>query len=155
MRPEQPLRVLLIEDNVETADSLRLLLEFVGHEVAVAHTGPAGVEAATQWAPDAVVCDIGLPGLDGWGVARALRGQPATRAARLIAISGYDSQADRERSLQAGFDHHLAKPADPEELFRLLAPQGKLDCAGEDAPAGRGQRGDTGGDGRPPPTGGV
>jgi CheY-like chemotaxis protein len=123
MPPDQHFRVLLIEDHPDTADSLRLLLECAGHEVAVAHTGPAGVEAATGWAPDAVLCDIGLPGFDGWAVARLLRSHPVTAAARLIAISGYSTEGDRQRSHEAGFDHHLAKPADPHEILRLLAPR--------------------------------
>jgi CheY-like chemotaxis protein len=120
--PEQPVRVLVIEDNPDTAETLRFLLEHKGHEVAVAHTGPAGVLTATLWAPDAVVCDLRLPDLDGWGVAQALRGHPVTRSSRLIAFSGHNTEADRERSRQAGFDQHLAKAADPEELLRLLAP---------------------------------
>jgi PAS domain S-box-containing protein len=117
----RPRRVLVVEDNRDAADSLRLLLGLLGHEVRVAYTGPEGVEAAREWRPDTVVCDIGLPGLDGYGVARELRRGPATARARLLALTGYGHEDDRRRALEAGFDHHLVKPADPEELQRLLA----------------------------------
>jgi two-component system CheB/CheR fusion protein len=115
-------RVLVVEDNRDAADSLRMLLEVLGHEVAVAYTGPEGVEKASRWRPDVIVCDIGLPGLDGWGVARQLRRNPQTARVRLLALTGYGSEEDRVRSRLAGFDHHLVKPADPQELLRLLAP---------------------------------
>jgi signal transduction histidine kinase len=116
------LRVLIIEDNQPAADSLRVLLELLGHEVRVASTGPEGLAVARSWLPEVVLCDIGLPGgLDGYAVAAALRRDPATAKARLIAITGYGSDQDRERARQAGFDHHLTKPAEPEVLLRLLA----------------------------------
>jgi PAS domain S-box-containing protein len=114
-------RILVVEDSKDAAEALRVLLELRGHEVRVAHTGPQGVEAAKGWRPDVVLCDIGLPGLDGCGVARALRLNPATARARLLALTGYGQEEDRRRSREAGFDHHLVKPADPEELQRLLA----------------------------------
>jgi CheY-like chemotaxis protein len=119
-RPHNKLRVLVVEDNRDAAESLRLLLELYGYEVAVAYTGPAGVETAREWRPDAVLCDIGLPGLDGYGVVRALRRDPSTAAARVIAVTGYGSDEDRERSHEAGFDAHLTKPADPAALQELL-----------------------------------
>jgi CheY-like chemotaxis protein len=114
------LRVLVIEDNRDTADMLCLLLEAGGHEVAVAYTGPEGVRAALALRPDAVLCDIGLPGLDGWGVARALRADPATADTHLIAVTSYGEDNDRQRSLDAGFDLHLVKPVDPADLLGLL-----------------------------------
>lgn len=115
------LRVLLVEDNRDAADSLRLLLSAVGgHEVEMSHTGPEGVEKAGVWRPDVVLSDIGLPGLDGFGVARALRSNPATARARLVAITGYGSDADRERAREAGFDHVLVKPADPADILQML-----------------------------------
>jgi CheY-like chemotaxis protein len=113
--------VLVVEDNRDAADSLQMLLEVFGYEVAVAYTGPTGVEAAKEMRPDAVVCDIGLPGLDGYGVARALRQDPATAKARMIAVTGYGGDDDRRRARDAGFDAHLTKPADPVEIRRLLA----------------------------------
>jgi CheY-like chemotaxis protein len=81
------IRVLVVEDNRDSADSLRLLLGLYGYEVAVAYCGHDGVQAAQQHRPDVVLCDIGLPGLDGYGVARKLRGDPATAQARLIAVT--------------------------------------------------------------------
>jgi PAS domain S-box-containing protein len=120
-RKGKPQRVLVVEDSPDAAESLRMLLELLGHKVGVAYTGPQGVQAAKDWRPDVVVCDIGLPGLDGYGVARELRRNPMTAQVRLLAVSGYGSEEDRQRSRQAGFDHHLVKPADPGELQRLLA----------------------------------
>jgi CheY-like chemotaxis protein len=114
-------RILIVEDNKDAANSLSILLEVLGHEVKVAYTGPAGVEAAREWRPDVVLCDIGLPGLDGYGVARELRLNPTTARVRLLALTGYGQEEDKRRSREAGFDYHLVKPADPEELHRLLA----------------------------------
>jgi CheY-like chemotaxis protein len=88
--------------------------------VAVAHSGPEGVEAARQFQPDVVLCDLGLPGMDGYQVARELRLHPATAHARLIAISGYGQEEDERRALEAGFDLHLTKPIGIPELQRLL-----------------------------------
>jgi CheY-like chemotaxis protein len=115
-------RVLLIEDNRDAAESLRLLLSLIGHEVAVAHAGPEGVEEARRFRPDVVVCDIGLPGgLDGYGVARALRADPAVAGAYLVALTGYGQEADRRRAREAGFDKHLVKPVEPAALTALVA----------------------------------
>jgi len=115
-------RVLIIEDQRDAADSLRTLLELLGYRVRVAYSGPDGVEAAGEWRPEIVLCDIGLPGLDGYGVARELRLNPTTARVRLLAITGYGSDEDRRRSQQAGFDLHLVKPVDPDELLRLMVP---------------------------------
>jgi CheY-like chemotaxis protein len=114
------LKVVVIEDNRDTADSLQLLLVLQGHEVRVAYTGPEGLKAASEACPDVVLSDIGLPGLDGYAVAAALRREPATAQARLIAVSGYGAEEDRRRSREAGFDFHLVKPVEPEQLLRLL-----------------------------------
>ena len=110
----------MIEDNRDSADSLRLLLECYGYEVTVPYSGDDGVRAAAQCQPDVVLCDMGLPGLDGYGVARRLRDNPATGTARLIAVTAYGQDEDRRRSHEAGFDHHLVKPVDPDALQRLL-----------------------------------
>jgi PAS domain S-box-containing protein len=115
------LRILVVEDNRDAANSLRVLLELLGHQVAVAYSGPEGVSAARQERPDVVLCDIGLPGLNGYGVARALRQDPTTAATRLIAVTGYGSDEDRRLSREAGFDLHLTKPVDPLDLQPLLA----------------------------------
>jgi signal transduction histidine kinase len=118
--PGKHTRVLIIEDHRDGAESLRTLLELLGHEVRVAYSGPEGVRAAGDWQPDVVLCDIGLPGLDGYGVARELRLNPTTARVRLLALTGYGSDEARRRSQQAGFDRHLVKPVDPDELVRLL-----------------------------------
>jgi CheY-like chemotaxis protein len=120
----QPLRILVVEDNRDAADSLRVFLELLGHEVAVAYSGLEGVSAAREGRPEVVLCDIGLPGLDGYGVARELRRDPATAGARLIAVTGYGSEEDRRRSREAGFDLHLTKPIDPLDLPPLLSRAG-------------------------------
>jgi signal transduction histidine kinase len=117
-----PLRILVIEDSRDGAESLRLLLALSGHEVRVAHTGPAGIQAAREFQPAIVLCDLGLPGgLSGYDVARSLRQDPATAQARLIAVSGYGQPEDQARARVAGFDLHLTKPVDPAELQRRLA----------------------------------
>jgi signal transduction histidine kinase/DNA-binding response OmpR family regulator len=112
-------RVLIIEDHADAAESLRMLFSFSGHDVHVVHTGPDGVSAARRLAPDVVLCDIGLPGMDGYAVARALRQDRL--ASRLIALSGYGREDDLRRSREAGFDLHLTKPVDFPELQRVLA----------------------------------
>jgi CheY-like chemotaxis protein len=116
------LRVLVIEDNVDAADSLRDYLELGGHEVLVAYTGPEGVEAAARFLPNIVVCDIGLPGMSGWEVARAIRSGASGPPPRLIAITGYGTDEDRRRSTEAGFEVHLTKPIDVSVLDSLLGP---------------------------------
>ena len=112
--------MLVIEDNRDAADSLKVLLEAVGHEAVVAYTGPEGIGAAHRVRPDVVVCDIGLPGLDGFEVARTIRRYPETAGARLIAVTGYGQDSVREQAFAAGFDSHLVKPADPAKLLGLL-----------------------------------
>ena len=113
-------KVLIVEDNADLADMLREVLLAEGHEVEIARTGSQGIAAAEAHEPDVVICDIGLPGLDGYEVARALRARASSRLSRLIALSGYGQPEDRERSLAAGFDLHLTKPVDPDTLARLL-----------------------------------
>lgn len=116
----QSLRLLIVEDNRDSADSLKKLLELSGHRVAVAYSGPAGLEAARRDKPDVVVCDLGLPGMDGYAVAAALRADPATAQVRLIAVSGHGSEADQRRCLEVGFALHLTKPIDLVELQQAL-----------------------------------
>ena len=99
---------------------LQMLLVLAGHDVHAAADGPSGVELARQKRPDIAVIDPGLPGMDGYEVARRLRKEPRPEL-RLIALSGYGQAADLERSAAAGFDHHLVKPADPDLLNGLLA----------------------------------
>ncbi|HEY6324357.1 MAG TPA: ATP-binding protein [Thermoanaerobaculia bacterium] len=114
-------RVLVVEDHLDTSETLRDLLELSGFEVRIAGSGADGVAAARQFHPDVVLCDLGLPGMNGYEVASTLRRDPATAAARLIALTGYGSEEDRRRSHEAGFDVHLTKPVDPGLLRHLLS----------------------------------
>jgi CheY-like chemotaxis protein len=118
-------RILVVEDNPDAAATLRDFLELSGHEVALASSGTDGVRAARQFHPEVVLCDLGLPGMSGFEVAAALRRDPATRSARLIAITGYGGDEDRRRSARAGFDLHLTKPVDPGQLRRVLRQAGR------------------------------
>jgi PAS domain S-box-containing protein len=119
--PRGTLRVLAVDDSEDTAEMMMALLEMDGHEVRTAHSGPAALEAAAIFQPDVVILDIGLPGLDGYQVAQRLRADPALRDVTLIAASGYGQEGDRQRSREAGFDRHLVKPLDPQELRGILA----------------------------------
>jgi CheY-like chemotaxis protein len=111
-----------VEDNRDAADSLAELLQIFGYDVQVAYTGPEGITAAQLFHPEVVLCDIGLPGVDGYEVARRLRSDDQTATVRLIAITGYGAEADRERAQAAGFDRHLVKPVDPDRLLTELTP---------------------------------
>lgn len=123
--PEPFRRCLVIEDHVDTAESLALLLRLIGHEVEVAFDAAQGLETARGFRPEVILCDIGLPGaLDGYGAARAFRADPELRSAYLIALTGYGLEEDRRKALEAGFDTHLTKPADLDALRRLLAAAG-------------------------------
>jgi PAS domain S-box-containing protein len=119
--PTQRRRILIVDDNRDSTLLLSRLLEASGHTVAQAFDGPAALEAAAAFHPDAILLDIGLPKLDGHEVARRLRRQPEMDDVLLIAISGYCQDEDRKRSRQAGFDHHMAKPLDRQTLLELLA----------------------------------
>jgi signal transduction histidine kinase len=115
-----PRRILVVEDNLDSAEAMLLLLRGVGHEVTVVSDGREAVEVARRMQPEVILLDIGLPGMDGYQLARLLRGMPETRAARLIAVSGYGQQKDRKRSQEAGFDVHLVKPVDPSKLTEAI-----------------------------------
>jgi CheY-like chemotaxis protein len=114
VRSDRPRRLLVVEDNVDARQTLRTLLETLGHEVHEAADGEAGVVAALERRPDLVFVDIGLPRLDGYEVARRLRA--AKLAARLVALTGYGRDDDVQRAREAGFDEHLLKPATLEQL---------------------------------------
>jgi len=117
-----PHRVLVVDDNVDGAQSLALLLRLDGHEVRVAHDGPSALEVAASFRPDVVLLDIGLPkGMDGYAVARALRELPGLGETVLVALTGYGQEEDRRRTAAAGFQAHLVKPASPAALRALLA----------------------------------
>jgi CheY-like chemotaxis protein len=119
--PAQGRKVLIVEDSRDAADSLALVLSMVGFEVKVAYTGPEGVWQAGKVVPDVVVCDLGLPGMTGFEVARALRSDPRTATTLLVCVSGYGQETDRLQAREAGFDVTLVKPVDPVTLVRLLA----------------------------------
>jgi signal transduction histidine kinase len=115
-----PRRILIVDDNVEAALTLAELLALDGHETHVAHDGPSAVEAARRLSPDVAILDIGLPGFDGFEVARRLRAEPELRGLLLVALSGWVQPDDRARSREAGFDHHLAKPVQLRSLELVL-----------------------------------
>jgi CheY-like chemotaxis protein len=112
-------RVLVVEDNSDVRDSLRVLLEVWGYQVQEAADGQDGVQKALQWHPQVAVVDIGLPILDGYELARRVKRDPDSHT-QLIALTAYGRPQDRHLALAAGFSHHLTKPADPNELHRLL-----------------------------------
>jgi two-component system CheB/CheR fusion protein len=114
-------RVLIIEDNLDACEMLKVALDLTGHQVRIAHDGARGLELAAEFDPDVVICDIGLPGMDGYQVARAFRAQPALRDVFLVALSGYAQPEDLQRARDAGFDRHLAKPTSVESLERVLS----------------------------------
>jgi len=119
--PNRSLRLLVVDDSDDTAEMMSELLSLDGHDVWTAHSGPAALEAAAAHQPDAIVLDIGLPGLDGYQVAQRLRQDPAMKGVTLIAASGYGQESDRRRAREAGFDYHLVKPVDPRQLQEILA----------------------------------
>jgi CheY-like chemotaxis protein len=113
-------RVLVVEDSPDARQSLRLLLELAGHEVETSEDGPSGLAKLRDFRPDVALIDLGLPGLDGYAVARAVRQWPETRAIRLVAVTGYGQAEDRRRALAAGFDLHVTKPVDASMLDEML-----------------------------------
>ena len=115
-------RVLVVDDNVDAAESLAELVEAFGHEAEVAYDGPSAIEKAHACHPSVVLCDIGLPGLSGYDVARALRTEIGDDVT-LVAVTGYAQPEDVRRAADAGFDAHVAKPPDPGKLERLLASE--------------------------------
>jgi PAS domain S-box-containing protein len=118
-------RILVVDDNVDAAESLAILLRIEGHDVRVAHDGPAALEAVEADPPDLVFLDIGMPVMNGYDVAQRLRQRPGLEHLLLVAMTGWGQEEDRRRSHEAGFDHHLVKPADPEALRHLVAhPRG-------------------------------
>jgi two-component system CheB/CheR fusion protein len=116
----EPRLILIIEDNIDGGDALAQMLELWGHQVHIARDGESGIALASDLKPDIVLCDLGLPDIDGYAVARALRADGSLHATRLIALTGYAQPDDRQRVLEAGFDAHLAKPVPLDELDELL-----------------------------------
>jgi CheY-like chemotaxis protein len=118
-------RFLVVDDNRDAADSFAMLLKLLGNEVATAHDGHSAIDAASTFKPDIVFLDIGLPGMSGYEVARRLRESASTLT--LVAVTGWGEEEDRQRSREAGFDHHLVKPVELSTLEKLIAsrsPQG-------------------------------
>ena len=121
-KPTGPsLRVLVVDDNVDTVTTLSMLVQESGHEVRTAYDGSAVLEAALDYRPNVVLLDIGLPGLNGFEVAKRLRQQPTLKNIVLVAMTGYGQESDRKRSQEAGFDHHLVKPGDFGKVLQILA----------------------------------
>src|SRR5262249_20508531 len=108
-------RVLVVDDNHDAADSLAMLLRLMGQGVRVAYEGPAALSQAQEFQPELVFLDIGMPGMDGYQVAKQLRGQPCSTNMVLVAVTGWGQQEDRHRAREAGFDGHMVKPAEPEK----------------------------------------
>jgi CheY-like chemotaxis protein len=117
----RPRRVLIVEDNDDAREMLRVLLTHDGHEVHEAVDGPGGLQAALTLQPDIALVDVGLPGLDGYALARSLRAHPNGQRVVLVALTGYGQPEDRRRGEEAGFDAHVVKPVDPAQLALLLA----------------------------------
>ena len=115
------LRVLVVDDNVDTVTTLALLVTESGHDVRTAYDGTTVVETALDYRPNVVLLDIGLPGRNGFEVAKQIRQQPALQNAVLVAMTGYGGESDLQRSFAAGFDHHLVKPGDFGKLLQILA----------------------------------
>lgn len=119
--PPGPCRILIIEDNSDVAQSLASAMRLDGHEVRIAHSAAEGLEAARGFGPDVLLCDIGLPLMDGYEVARRFRSDEALKTVYLVAVTGYAGEHEREQAARAGFDRHLPKPPDLRELNELLA----------------------------------
>jgi len=116
-------RILIVDDNVDAAESMALLLQLNGHEVMIAEDGSSAQVLSSTFHPKVILLDIGLPGLDGYSVAQKFREQPETRDVLLIALTGYGQPEDRERSKAAGFDFHLVKPVDHNAIEALIDSQ--------------------------------
>jgi CheY-like chemotaxis protein/two-component sensor histidine kinase len=119
-KPLPSRRILIVDDSRDGGESLATLLRVLGAEVALAHSGRQALECVDDFKPDVVLLDIGMPGMDGYEVARRIRANPANRHISLIALTGWGQDEDRRRSVAAGFNHHLVKPADIEQLRQLL-----------------------------------
>jgi CheY-like chemotaxis protein len=119
MRPRK--RILVVDDNYDQAKTMNMLLSLMGHEICLAHDGPGAIEAAISFQPDVALIDIGLPGMNGYDVARRLREMPQFQDTVLVAQTGWGQEEDRLRSIEAGFDHHVVKPANLDLLQEIIA----------------------------------
>jgi CheY-like chemotaxis protein len=116
----RPLHILIVEDDADARDALQALLELEGYSVTAASDGPAGLQAAALKNPDLALVDIGLPGIDGYEIARRVRASEPAPRPFLVALTGWGQPEDRQRAIDAGFDAHLVKPVDPADLTRLI-----------------------------------
>ena len=114
-------RILIVDDHEDSADSLARLLQLMGHDVVTAHDGLTAVETAETYRPDVVLLDLALPKLDGYSAAKRIREKPWAKHVLMIAATGWGRAADRNRSIAAGFDHHMVKPVDLTELVTLMS----------------------------------
>jgi two-component system OmpR family response regulator len=117
----QPRRILLVDDSVDAAEAMSMLLETLGHEVRTMHDGPSALAMVDDFAPDVVILDIGLPGMNGYELAREMRARPNTKTALMIALTGYGGESDRQKAREAGFDHHLVKPVSFAAIETVIA----------------------------------
>lgn len=117
---DPPARVLVVDDNRDAADSLALLMAAAGYAPRVAYGGRTALRVAAEYQPDVVFLDLGMPGMDGYELARRLRQEPSTRDALLVAVSGYGREEDRRRAREAGIDRYFLKPVAPVRLCRLV-----------------------------------
>jgi len=124
MTPESrhPRRVLVVDDNLDSADTMAELFRLWGYEVRTAHDGPAALACARSFRPNVVLLDVGLPGMDGYELARRLRAE-GLAGDLLVSVTGYGQEEDRRKAEEAGFDHHLTKPVNPDTLMRLVAQE--------------------------------
>jgi CheY-like chemotaxis protein len=118
---EHSKRILVVDDSEVQAKSLGMLLEMMGHQVRVAYNGLTALEISAEFVPDVALIDVGLPGMDGYELARRIREHPELQHTMLIAQTGWGREEDRENSREAGFDHHLSKPIDHKLLEKILA----------------------------------
>ena len=132
--PPARLRILIADDNRDAADSLSMLLELAGHEVGVAHQGRAALSLAQAFRPDVALLDIGMPDLSGYEVAQQLRREPWGQGIQLIALTGWGQEKDRQQALQAGFNQHLTKPIDPDQLEALISSRRQAEVITSDQP---------------------
>jgi CheY-like chemotaxis protein len=130
-RIEPLLRVMVVDDDLDTVTIFALLVQESGHDVRTEYEGSAVVEAALDYRPDVVLLDIDLPGLNGFEVATRLREQPALQKVVLIAMTGYGGVSDRRRFQEAGFDHHLVKPCDIGKMLKILSTQSESMARGK------------------------
>ena len=114
-------RILIVDDNVQAADVASELLDLYGYQTAVAYGGQQGLQTAEMFAPDVILLDLGMPGMDGFQVAAALRARPALHDVAIVAFSAWGDPATRQRTRAAGFDQHLTKPASMEEILGTIA----------------------------------